>query len=120
MLGIRIRARQMVAMIVLGCAGAMAARGAEPQAAPVRADAAVKPDAVHGLRVAFYDFYPKDANGIDTLAIAKNWIAGHDAILTYDLNLATIDSPRGGEMSIDSRKIELGRFLLGDKEYDRR
>jgi hypothetical protein len=92
-----------------------------PQAAPVPADAAVKPSAVHGLEVAFYDFYPKDANGIDSIEIAKNWIAGHQPTLAYRLNLPAVSVPPDGpDLTTSPLNTTMGDFLLGKAEYAKR
>ncbi len=92
-----------------------------PQAAPVPADSAVKASAVHGLNVAFYDFYPKDANGIDSIDIAKNWIAGHQPIFTYRLNSPAVSAPpESPEVTAPPLNTTMGDFLLGKTEYARR
>jgi hypothetical protein len=91
-----------------------------PQAAPVPPDSAVKASAVHGLDVAFYDFYPKDATGIDSIAIAKNWIANHQPTLTYRLDVTAVSFPPGAAMTVSPLNTTMGDFLLGKEEYAKR
>ncbi len=83
-------------------------------------DSAVKATAVHGLDVAFYDFYPKDAAGIDSIQIAKNWIANHQPTLTYRLNVTAINFPPGPELIVSPLNTTMGDFLLGKEEYAKR
>ncbi len=104
---------------VIPPARALAAEDA-PQAAPIPAEAKVKAADVKGLVVEFYDFYPKDAAGIDSLEIAKNWINGHKPALTYSLNLPAVDFAPGKEMSVNAYNTKLGTFLLGEAELKRR
>lgn len=108
----------LVMLLAALCAPAFA--DDEPQAAPVPPDSAVKPATVHGLDVAFYDFYPKDAAGIDSIQIAKNWIANHQPSLKYRLDVTAINFPPGPEMTVSPRNTTMGDFLLGKEEYAKR
>ncbi|MBY0522285.1 MAG: serine/threonine protein kinase [Gemmataceae bacterium] len=92
----------------------------DPRGVPVPLESRVGPQQVHGLRVEFYDFYPKDAQGIDSLKIAKDWIATHKPDVAYDLNLRAIDFPPGPTGTVKPYETTLGQFLLGDKEFARR
>ena len=108
-------------LLMLAVIGSFCRSDDTPQAAPVPGDAVVKPSAVHGMDVAFYDFYPKDANGIDSIEIAKNWIAGHQPTLTYRLNLPSVSVPADGpDLTTSPLNTTMGDFLLGKAEYAKR
>lgn len=90
--------------------------------APISPELAVKAEAATGLEVDFYDFYPKDAAGIDSMKIAKDWISGHKPDVTLKLGKKRIKAPADDSDSMcrDVWNTKLGVFLLGADDYEAR
>lgn len=90
---------------------------AQTQAAPIPPESAVKPEAVHGLKVAYYDFErvrPVGSPGIDSWEIAKSFIAQHQPDVTAEIKVAHIDFPAGVTQTVSARGTTLGAYLLSD------
>jgi len=84
-------------------------------AAVVPAGSAVEPDAVHGLKVDFYDFSKYKDRGIDSIDDARNLAAEGEPTVSWPLNARSLDLPHGAEAA-DCREMTLGEFLLGEEE----
>ncbi len=97
------------------CAGGfiqMAA--AEP--APIAPDAAVDAAAVKPLTVQYYNFgriRPPGNSGIDSMAIAADWVNTHSADATVMLTAGVIDLPGDGANTMSPSGQTLGAFLFG-------
>lgn len=103
----------MAALVLL----APGAGRAEPQAAPIPPEAAVKPEAVHGLKVAYHNFgriRGPGSSGIDSLEIAKSFVAQYPPDVTCELAAAHIDFPAGPTTVVWADRTTLAEYLLAD------
>jgi hypothetical protein len=100
---------------------------ADPQPAPIPAEAAVPKEKVHGLRVAYHDFgrrRPPGVPGIDSMEIAQSFVNQTPADVTLDLKTRYVDFPAGEAGTIPAAGKTLREFLLpagaegGGPEFD--
>ncbi|MGD0089693.1 MAG: hypothetical protein ABSE73_07215 [Planctomycetota bacterium] len=123
--------KSIVAMILLVAAGAVEVSyqgntlsvtagqrrvfGAE--AAPVPPESRVKPDAVQGCKVDFYDFPSWTPKGIDSLDDAKAFVAGNKPTLTQMVNCRSVSFPPDKETTVNCDRAPLGAFLYGEAGF---
>jgi len=99
-------------------AGEQRALGAE--SAPVPRTARVAPEAVHGLKVDFYDFPQWIPKGIDSLEDAKNYVAANKPTLSCTVNSRSISFPPDSGGSANCDRTTLGEYLFGKAGFETR
>jgi hypothetical protein len=97
--------------------------GEETEAVPVPKDTAVTEEEVKPPTASYYNFQrviPIGRPGIDSVEIAKTFVASHKPDATVILPRRTIDFPPGPKGVLVSSQQSVGSFLLGEEGNKRR